>query len=134
MSHTHMELLKRVKQGLNPSMAQLASLIGLSTSDTYALLQGQPVQVANPTALERAASLAERLLAEHIAVTPFLLKRKMFQGQTLLQAVIAEQSVDKMMSLLTTILATEAAQRDRIEKHFANRPPSPPTADFDLPY
>lgn len=125
--------LKRIREVLNPAVSDLATTLGVSRQSVYNWLNGDTVADENAAKLEDLAHAAEVLVAEGVTVNAALLKRKFFEGQTLLQVVQAGKSARDAALMLARIHKREAAQRERMSARFHNRAKTPATADFDLP-
>jgi transcriptional regulator with XRE-family HTH domain len=127
------EDLVRIREVLKPAVSDLAGTLNVSRQSVYNWLNGEPVAEENAAKLQDLARAADVLAHEGISVTPTLLKRKFAQGKTLLQVAQAGGSARDAAMRLAQIHKSEAAQRERINARFANRPKSRETADFDLP-
>jgi transcriptional regulator with XRE-family HTH domain len=130
---TPTENLTRIREVLNPAVSDLATTFGVSRQSVYNWLNGGPVADENAAKLQDLAQAADVLAHEGVTVNAALLKRKFASGRTLLQVAQAGESARDAALMLVQIHKREAAQRERMNARFANRPRTPATADFDLP-
>jgi DNA-binding transcriptional regulator YiaG len=130
---TPTENLTRIREVLNPAVSDLATTFGVSRQSVYNWLNGGPVADENAAKLLDLAQAADVLAHEGVTVNAALLKRKFASGRTLLQVAQAGESARDAALMLVQIHKREAAQRERMNARFANRPRTPATADFDLP-
>lgn len=130
---TPSENLTRIREILNPAVADLATTFGVSRQSVYNWLNGAPVAEENAAKLEDLAQAADVLAHGGVTVNAALLKRKFANGRTLMQVAQAGESARDAALLLLQIHKREAAQRERLSVRFAKRASTPASADFDLP-
>ncbi len=130
---TPSENLTRIREILNPAVADLATTFGVSRQSVYNWLNGAPVAEENAAKLEDLAQAADVLAHGGVIVNAALLKRKFADGRTLMQVAQAGESARDAALLLLQIHKREAAQRERLSARFAKRARTPASADFDLP-
>jgi len=130
---TPKEDLARIREVLSPAISDLATTLGVTRQSVYNWLNGDPVAIENAAKLRDLAQAADVLAQEGVTINAALLKRKFFNGKTLLQVAQSGESARDSALLLVQILKREAEQRERMNARFANRPRTSATADFDLP-
>lgn len=127
------EYLSRIREVLNPAVADLATTFGVSRQSVYNWLNGEPVSEGNAAKLQDLAQAADLLAHEGAGINAALLKRKFAKGRTLMQVAQAGESARDAALMLVQIHRREAVQRERMNARFANRAKTPASADFDLP-
>ena len=130
---TPSENLSRIRQVLNPAVADLAITFGVSRQSVYNWLNGEPVADENAAKLQDLAQAADVLAHEGVSINAALLKRKFANGRTLMRVAQAGESARDAALMLVQIHKREAVQRERMSARFANRAKTPASADFDLP-
>lgn len=130
---TPSENLSRIREVLKPAISDLATTLGVSRQSVYNWLNGDPVAGENAAKLQELAQAADVLAHAGVTTNVALLKRKIFDGRTLLQVTQAGESAREAALALVQIHKREAAQRERINARFSNRSRTPASADFDLP-
>lgn len=123
--------LESIRNALRLSVAETAKLFGVSRPTIYSWQNGNPIRLDN----------AERLRDIANALTPHLLlletqvgrvAHRAIEGKTtLLQMLATGTHAEQAMSQLTTILAQEIAQRERLARRLQGRNGSRGYADLD---
>lgn len=127
------ENLLRIREVLKPAVSDLAATFSVSRQSVYNWLNGEPVAEENAARLQDLAKAADVLAHEGVPISATLLKRKFFNGQTLMQVAQAGGSARDAALILAQIHKRETVQRERMAARFANRAKASPSADFDLP-
>lgn len=130
---TPTENLSRIREVLNPAVSDLATTFGVSRQSVYNWLNGELVADENAAKLEDLAQASDLLAHEGVSINSALLKRKFANGRTLMQVAQAGESARVAALMLIQLHKREAAQRERMNARFANRPKAHASADFDLP-
>lgn len=130
---TPAEDLARIREVLKPAVSDLATTFGVSRQSVYNWLNGAPVADENAAKLQGLAQAADVLEHEGIPVTTTLLKRKFFNGRTLLQVAQVGESARDAALHMAHIHKRETAQRERMAARLVDRVKTAPSADFDLP-
>jgi transcriptional regulator with XRE-family HTH domain len=127
------ENLSRIREVLNPAIADLATTFGVSRQSIYNWLKGDAVAGENAAKLQDLAQAADVLAHEGVGINAALLKRKFANGRTLMQVAQAGEPARDAALVLVQIHKREAVQRDRMNTRFASRAKTPASADFDFP-
>ena len=128
------ESLLHVLAAFNPGNTTLSALFGVPNPCINGWRKGEAIPPELHPILAELGTAADEMLAAKLRFDSFMIKRKCFNGKTLLEAITNGMPATAAISHLAHIQQREEAQREKMNAHFANRPPSPPTADFDLPY
>ncbi|MBZ5686038.1 MAG: helix-turn-helix transcriptional regulator [Acidobacteriia bacterium] len=118
-----MENLKIIRAAFKPSMLDLASLLGVSRQAVYNWMAGENPSRDSADRLEDLAKAAD-LVAAYGLNSPYLLRRKISDGRTLMEIVRDGGSAHEAARSLIGIVEKEAEQRDQLRKSLAGRKPS----------
>lgn len=126
--------LALVRQVFNTSMLELANLFGVSRQALYGWQSGaQPLPM--PAGRLAALAGAATIFAEAgVAADARTLRRKVTQGRTLADAVMAGEAAAPLAQALVETLKREATQRQRLQAQLAGRKPAKASpADYGAP-
>jgi transcriptional regulator with XRE-family HTH domain len=118
-----LENLESIRAALKPSMSDLASLLGVSRQAVYNWIAGENPSQESAERLEDLARAVD-LLAAHGLNSPYLLRRKIRDGKSLMEIVRDRGSAQDAARTLIRISEKEAEQRERLKKTLAGRKPS----------
>lgn len=127
------ENLKSIRAAFKPSMSDLASLLGVSRQAVYNWMAGELPSPESADRLEDLANAAD-LVASYGLNSPYLLRRKIRDGKSLLEIVRDGDSAQDAARTLIRIAEKEAEQQDQLKKSFAGRKvPALKSEDFGVP-
>ena len=129
------ENLAHVRTILKPSVTELASLFGVSRQAIYNWQDGEAIASQNETLLVELARAADSLLAEGLASSSSVLRRKLPGGKTLLEQIRDGATGDAAASSLISMVRRELEQRHSVEQRLAMRAQKPLDIDsMGTPY
>jgi transcriptional regulator with XRE-family HTH domain len=105
------EQLRLIRDTLSLSMSDLAAVMGVSRPTIYAWLEGDEPNLDNQKALTRLWKVAKELGERQIERCDKLIKRPIFEGQTLLDKLKANQEVSDCLDVIQAISEREAQER-----------------------
>jgi len=118
-----MENLKIIRAAFRPSMSDLASLLGVSRQAVYNWMAGENPSRESADRIEDLAKAADLVAASGLD-SPYLLRRKIRGGKTLMEIVRHGGSAHEAARSLIGIVEKEAEQREQLRKTLAGRRPS----------
>lgn len=113
--------LARIREILKPTMTELASLFGVSRQAVYDWQAGKPIAPENALRLGEFAKAAELLSAQQTHISSQALRRKVLDGQSLLDALRSGESVFDTAAALAQVLDREAEQREKLTARLLGR-------------
>jgi transcriptional regulator with XRE-family HTH domain len=127
------ENLKNIKAAFKPSMAELASVLQVSRQALYNWMAGENPSPECADRLEDLAKAAE-LVAAHGLDSPYLLRRKIRDGKSLMEIIRDGGSAQDAARILIRVSEKEAEQRESLKKTLARRRSSKlDNQDFGVP-
>lgn len=131
---TPAENLARVRDILKPAVSDLATLFGVSRQAIYNWQAGEQPKPEHLTKLEDLAKAADIIAAEGLPHPSQLLKRKISNGQNLLDIVRAGGLASEAAQKIVQIARREEQQRKLLAVRLAGRKRPPiDNADFGVP-
>jgi transcriptional regulator with XRE-family HTH domain len=127
------ENLLHIREILSPSIAELASALGVSRQSIYNWINGEQIAEENSSKLQNIAQAADIISSARGLHKSTILKRKIANGKTFFELVKNGESPQNAADTLVQIHQRESIQRDHIKAQFADRKRTPATADFDIP-
>ncbi|MBM0106491.1 hypothetical protein JM946_17315 [Steroidobacter sp. S1-65] len=115
--------LARVKEVLEPSFTELASLFELSPQTLQEWQAGRRIAPENERALEQLARAADILDAAGLAQNARVLRRPLFEGKNFFELVRGGSQPDTIAHMLVAMIQDEVAQRRRLEDRLSSRTP-----------
>lgn len=131
-ARTPAEDIERIRKVFNPAVSDLAKVFNVSRQAIYNWLGGDQPSLIHLGQL-REFALAADVLAE--TTTPLkgtLLRRKIFDGKSLMEIVQNGGQVQEAAQLLNNIVQQETRQREELNLRFAGRRTNVRSADSDL--
>ncbi len=128
------ENLEHIRDVLNPSMSELATIVGVSRQSVYSWLRHSRISKKHDKQLLALAEAADVLANSRIEINPWLLQREIVNNQTLYQICAAGGDVVDAARQLVKVCQDEAHQRQHLDALFADLPKRPPSEESDLPY
>ena len=127
--------IAHVRQVLKISVTELSRIFDVSRQAVHEWLNGGALSPRNAQRLSEFARAADVFLESGIAVTPSALRRKIKDGQSLVESVKEGGEVIELARALVDTLSRESQQRKRLALRLAERP-IPPLAvgDFGTPH
>lgn len=113
--------LARIREILKPTVTELANLFGVSRQAVYDWQAGKPIAPENALRLGEFAKAAELLSAQQIQVSSQALRRKVLDGQSLLDALRNGAHVFDTAAALAQVLDREAVQREKLTARLLGR-------------
>ena len=113
--------LARIREILKPTITELANLFGVSRQAVYDWQAGKPVAPENALRLEEFAKAAELLSAQQIQISSQVLRRKVLDGKSLLDALRSGGPVYDIAAALAQILDREGVQREKLAARLIGR-------------
>lgn len=125
--------LKTIRATFKPSISDLANLLGVSRQALYNWMAGGRPSLQSANRLEDLSKAAD-LVAAHGLNSPYLLRRKIREGKSLMEIVRDGGSAQDAARTLIRIVEKEATQREQLKRDFAGRkPPKLESEDFGVP-
>lgn len=113
--------LARIREILKPTITELANLFGVSRQAVYDWQAGKPIAPENALRLGEFAKAAELLSAQQIQLSSQALRRKVLDGQSLLDALRSGVLVFDTAAALAQVLDREAVQREKLTARLLGR-------------
>ena len=119
------DTVRHIRKVLRVSATELSRLLGVSRQTIHEWINGGAVSPDNGKKLEKIALLADVLTKANIEISPFILRRPLSSGKTLLETALAADDVVAVTSKAVQILVREARQRELISERLVARSPRP---------
>ena len=121
--------LSRIREIFNPAVSDLANLFGVSRQAIYKWNNGEQPKPQFAAQLEKLAQAADVVAAENLADPRQALRRKISDGRTSFELVMAGKPARDTAQKFALILRREAAERKLLDDKLAARKPKPIAAD-----
>lgn len=118
---SHVEDLKLVRDYFKPSVAQLAGSLGVERQTIYDWQAGKGISDERRETLRELASACSKLAEAGISAGDDILRRKISNGQTLLQLIASGTPAGEAVRLTVLILDTEKHERLLLAEHLNRR-------------
>ncbi len=126
--------LALIRQVFNTSMLELANLFGVSRQAVYGWQSGSQPMPAPAVRLAALAGMAAIFAEAGVPADAHTLRRKVAQGRSLADAVMAGDNAAPLAQSLVETLKREAAQRQRLQAQLAGRKQAKASAaDYGTP-
>jgi DNA-binding XRE family transcriptional regulator len=119
---SHAEDLKLVRDYFKPSVAQLAGALGVERQTIYDWQAGKGVSDERREVIRELASACSKLAEAGIAAGDDIFRRKISNGQTLLQLIATGTPAGEAVGLTKSILEIEKHERQLLAEHLKRRP------------
>ena len=129
---TPVEDLKRIREVLSPAVSDLAKCFKISRQAIYNWLNGEQPTPEHLEKLKNIALAADMFAESGIPISSHQLKRKVYNGKNLFEAIRDGESAKDLAQLLIQIIGRETSQRELLSARFAGRTIPQSSADSDL--
>ena len=119
------DTVRHIRTVLGVSATELSRLFGVSRQTIHEWIKGGAVSPDNGKKLEKIALLADVLTKANIEISPFILRRPLTSGKTLLETALTADDVVAVTSKAVQILVKEARQRELISGRLVARSSRP---------
>jgi transcriptional regulator with XRE-family HTH domain len=129
------EELAEIRAIFKPTVLELARLFGVSRQAIYDWQCGRSMSPANSEKLTALADAARILQTEGVVASQQLLRRKIVNGVSLLDAIRSGEDPETAIRTLIRIATSETRQREKLERRLSGKPVLEfADADFGTPY
>ena len=125
--------IERIRKVFSPPVAELAQVFGVTRQAVYNWLNGAPPTAQHLDKLADLARAAEIVEASGIPVSGWMMRRKMFNGKTLLAFVGAGGSAQDAANRLVQTVRKETEQRQRMDARLTGRKTAFRSPESDFP-
>jgi transcriptional regulator with XRE-family HTH domain len=115
------EDLARIRAVFKPSISDIAGVFGVSRQSVYNWIAGEKPSQESVERLDDLARAADLLLADGVAGSSYLFRRKLETGKTLMDTVREGGSAQDAARSLLQIAQKETSQRETLQRRLANR-------------
>lgn len=132
MAHQPQAQIATIRKVFSATISDIAAALGVSRQTVYNWINGKPMIENHLTQLENFASAANAVQDAEIPVAGWVLKRKIMNGKSLLDAVREGESAQVFVAQFIQIVRSDEEQRKRMNHRLAGRKlmMSTPEADF----
>lgn len=125
--------LARIRETLKPTVSELAKVFGVSRQTIYNWQAGEVPSAENASRLQGLANVAQMFMAEGMSVSSEMLRRKMYNVGSILDAVRGGGDIQEAGRVLVQVMGKEAHQQRRLEARLAGRnTPNIAPADYGI--
>jgi len=125
---TPAEKVTYIRDVLKPTVSEFASLFEVSRQAVYDWQNGAQPAPEHEKKLEDLSRAVDVLMMEGVPITPYLLKRRVRDGKTLLEVAREGGSAEAVARQLSEMVMSEIRQRRALDARLASR--KPPAIDF----
>jgi DNA-binding transcriptional regulator YiaG len=115
------EELKLIRDYFKPSVTQLALALGVERQTIYNWQAGKSISDERRGVIRELASACSKLAEAGILAGEDIFRRKILNGQSLIQLIASGTKTDKAVALIKSILATEKHERLVLAEHLKRR-------------
>lgn len=127
--------IAHIREVLKISVTELGRVFGVTRQAVHEWIKGGALSPKNAQRLSDLAQAADVLTAEGLEISPPALRRKISNGQSLLDSVAEGGDVVRLAQQLVETLKREARQREGLTKRLAGRKkPELVASDFGAPH
>lgn len=118
---TPAENVSYIRNELKPSVSEFASLFNVSRQAVYDWQKGAIPSPEHERKLEDLSRAVDVLMMEGVPITPYLLKRRVRDGKSLLEVAREGGSAEAVARQLSEIVINEIRQRRALDARLASR-------------
>ncbi len=119
---SHAEDLRLIRDYLKPSVAQLAGALGVERQTIYDWQAGKGVSDERRELICELVSACSKLAEAGVTAGDDILRRKIYNGKTLLHLIASGTSAADAVALARSIFETEQYERRLLAEHLKRRP------------
>lgn len=112
--------LRTIRSAFKPSISDLAGLLGVSRQAIYNWMAGERPSLESADRLEDLAKAADLVAARGVS-SPYVLRRKIKDGKSLMEIIRDGGSAQDAARVLIRIVENEAEQREQMGRSMAGR-------------
>jgi transcriptional regulator with XRE-family HTH domain len=127
------EDLAQIRAVFKPSISEIAGVFGVSRQSVYNWMAGEKPSQESVERLDDLARAADMFLADGIAGSSYLFRRKLETGKTLMDTVREGGSARDAARSLLQIAQKESSQRETLQRRLANRVAVHDSSDIGSP-
>ena len=117
------DTVRHIRAVLGLSVTELSRLFGVSRQSIHEWNKGGAVSQENGDKLAKISTLADVLVTAQVEVSPYILRRPLSSGKSLLETALSVDDVAAATRKIVTILSREARQREVMAERLAGRKP-----------
>jgi transcriptional regulator with XRE-family HTH domain len=118
--------LAQIRAVFKPSISDIGSIFGVSRQSVYNWLAGERPSQESAEKLDDLARAADLFLADGVANSSYLFRRKLENGKTLMDIIRDGGSAQNAARSLLQIAQRETSQREALQRRLANRATTAP--------
>jgi transcriptional regulator with XRE-family HTH domain len=117
------QTIQHIRAVLGLSVTELSRLLGVSRQSVHDWSKGRAVSQENGDKLAKISTLADVLVEAQIEVSPYILRRSLSSGKSLLETALSVDDVADSTRKIVMVLLREAKQRSLVAERLAGRKP-----------
>jgi DNA-binding transcriptional regulator YiaG len=117
------QTIQHIRAVLGLSVTELSRLLGVSRQSVHDWSNGRAVSQENGDKLAKISTLADVLVEAKIEVSPYILRRPLSSGKSLLETALSVDDVADATRKIVMVLLREAKQRSLVAERLAGRKP-----------
>ena len=133
MAHQPQTQIAAIRKAFSATISDLAAAFNVSRQTVYNWINGKPMIENHLTQLANFASAANAVQDAGIPVTGWVLKRKIMNGKSLLDAVREGESAQVFVAQFLQIVRSDDEQRKRMNQRLAGKRGLVHAPDADFP-
>lgn len=118
--------VQHIRAVLGLSVTEVGRLFGVSRQSVHEWHRGGAISPENGDKLAKLSKLADVLVEAQVAVSPYVLRRPLSSGKSLLETALSVEDVALATHKIVAVLARETRQREAMVVRLANRKPLHP--------
>lgn len=115
------ESLAHIRSVFRPSVSELASIFGVTRQTLYNWMSGDRPAPESAERLDDLARAGDVFVAEGIVSSPYLFRRKLLNGKSLMDVIGAGGTAESAARSMIALARKEANQREELQRRLANR-------------
>lgn len=133
LTHQPQTQIATIRKVFSATISDIAAALGVSRQTVYNWINGKPMIENHLTQLENFASAANAVQDAEIPVAGWVLKRKIMNGKSLLDAVREGDSAQVFVAQFVQIVRSDDEQRKRMNQRLAGRKAFECSPESDFP-
>ncbi len=113
--------LAQIRTVFKPSILDIAGIFGVSRQSVYNWIAGEKPSQESVEKLDDLARAADLFLADGVAGSSYMFRRKLGNGKTLMETVREGGSAQDAARSLLQIARKESSERETLQRRLANR-------------